>query len=180
MAQDLSFSSTESGATTDAVGAVFASEGEEPNLTAEGDCDDEQVIYIKNVRSAKQAIKQAKAMLLEYSSTSNSVLVELEGDYDVKGFARLFPGEKILGCHARLLHGKVQIYEPPSARHEMVASEIFRLLCRQDNRISTMGSGDIYINQNTLLQPDESFYIRHRENGFEPGALDSKGEDYRR
>lgn len=139
---------------------------ESSDLQREEDNEEETYDYkvVKTVEEGKSFLKESKAALC---------LVELASKYTVKQFQKLFPGDKVYGCHARLNDGQIQIFELPSRVHEAVGSAVYDLLKQQNRHILSMRSGDITISDNTLLQPDDSYYIRSFDQVI-PGAVDHK------
>ena len=175
-------SSTVSGKTTNTNSSLSRSENLEPRglfLEAaeestlkdvlENEPEDPDEYYTATANSLKDAIE----LLREHPSG----MITLEDEYTVDSFYRKFCKniDKIPHCHIRLVAGEVRIFELPTGVHESVANNILIQLSRQNRFIESQGSGDIVIDNNTLLQPDQSILL-YRTNTRPPvAATDLRG-----
>lgn len=111
-------------------------------------------------------IKEAKSLL------SLSTAVKLNGQYSIERYLKLFPIEskKSSWCKHRLYEGTVQIFEIPSTFHEAIAGGFSAQLMRHTH-VQYRGNANIAIGDNTVLQPDASYYLDDHQRDL-PGAVD--------
>jgi hypothetical protein len=121
------------------------------------------------------SLEEARAWLEEHHPRSS--LAVLTGTYSPKAYDRLLQrgeGKRGKWCHHRLVNGQVQLFELPTEIHEVAASQILLQLRDQNRYVQSKGSGDIFTNATTKLEPDESIFI-DGDDVPRPGAVDPNG-----
>eukprot|EP01033_Poteriospumella_lacustris_P009043 gene9043-6495_t len=142
--------------------------------TAAGPCHSSNVEEDMGYREVS-SLEEAREWLEERHPRSS--LAVLAGTYSPKAYDRLLQrgeGKRGKWCHHRLVNGQVQLFELPTKMHEVAASQILLQLRDQNRYVQSEGSGDIFINATTKLEPDESIFI-DGDDVPRPGAVDPNG-----
>jgi hypothetical protein len=138
----------------DASGAVDVSEDMDNDI----DADEGDDTWTCEVSKWQDGL----AMLAEYPRK----VIVLRFPWTPARFQRVFGNQRHRG-HARLIDGRVHIFELPSNPHEAITSRIISQVVRRNDYVFVEGSADIVLG-NSVLQPDQSLYIERPLNPLQP------------